>query len=546
MSRMDDLRETVASLPAQPGVYIFKDAAGKVIYVGKAKSLRARVASYFRDQGQEAERAGRITRHAAALDFILTSNELEALLLESTLIKKHQPRCNVLLRDDKGYPFLKLTREDFPKLEFTHRMADDGARYFGPYSSGASVRGTLRFLKRVFPIRHCATMKKQPCMYHHIEKCPGPCSGNVSVEEYAEAIKAATLFLEGRAGRAIAEMRREMEAAASEMKFEKAAILRDRIAALEKVSGERQTVVLMDGGDRDVIALAKSETLACVETMFIRDGLMTGHEPFILKAQPEQTEEEIMEAFIKQYYIGGAPPPELLISVQVEDRELLEEFLRGRAGRKVALRKPVRGEKKSLVETALKNSRQRLEDEEKKQSVSMEERRKLTRTLTWRLGAKKPARRIVGFDISTIQGTNTVGAAVVFQDARPEKESYRRFIIKGSGKDDFSSMREMARRYFTRVAEGRELPPDLVIVDGGKGQVSAFAAGLSDAGVIQPVRAIGYAKKTGVSHLLNEDTPIIFAPDDESARLVRMVVAETHRFAVSFHRERRGKEMLES
>jgi len=540
------LKEKVRALPAKPGVYIYRDAAGRVIYVGKAKSLKHRVRSYFTGQPGESPKTGRLLREIGDLDFMITANEVEALLLESTLIKKHKPRFNIMLRDDKGYPYLKLTDEEFPRLEFSRRTAGDGARYFGPYSSAAGVRGTLRFLRRVFPIRYCSEMKKKPCMYHHIEKCPGPCSGNVSKEEYAENIRSITLFLEGRANEVVRGLREEMKKASAEMSFEKAAMLRDRVAALESVVNAKQTAVLGDGADRDVVALARDGETACVEIAFVRGGLLTGHDSFLMDIQEDRTDGAVTAAFLKLYYDGSeAAPGEIIVCAMPDEADLIAEFLSSRAGRKVKLHEPRRGVKRKLVETARENARQRLEDEVRRARASREERRRLTTALTNRLRARKLIRRIVGFDISTIQGTNTVGAAVTFQDAAPDKDGYRKFIIKGTGRDDFSSMREMTARYFRRVKDGAEPAPDLVIVDGGLGQVSALAGGLADSGYREPVTAIGYAKKSGVSHVLGESTPIVFSPDEEAARLVQMVIAETHRFAVTFHRKKRGEKMLE-
>ncbi len=541
------IKKKIKMLPAKPGVYIYKNSSDRVIYVGKAVNLRSRVSSYFRESGHEGDKTARLVRAIRDFDFIITANELEALLLESTLIKKYKPHYNIRLKDDSGYPYLKLTNEDYPRLEVARRITKDGARYFGPYSSASGVRGTLRFLHRVFPLRHCKTMKKEPCMYYHIDKCSGPCSGDVSPAQYRKTIREVALFLEGRAGDVIRKLKKDMKAASSEMNFERAAALRDRIAALESVTKERQTVMFQDGRDRDVIAVVNDGRLACAEIMFIRGGLLTGHDPFILNINPEQTREETISAFIKLYYgPSGTPPGEIYLSHEPDEKELLVAMLEAKAEKRVYLRVPQRGKKKKLVETALENACQRLADELGRQRASRESRRKLTQALTRRVGANRLIRRIVGFDISTIQGTNTVGAAVVFQDAKPDKDSYRKFIIRGAGRDDFSSMREMTARYFARVRRGEEKAPDLVVVDGGRGQVTALAGGLADSGYDGDLYAIGYAKKSGVSHVLGESTPIIFSPEEDAARLVQMVIGEVHRFAVTFHRKKRSRAMIES
>lgn len=541
------MKKKLKFLPAKPGVYLFKNSRGRVIYVGKAVNLRSRVASYFRESGHEGEKTARLARSIHDLDFIITANELEALLLESTLIKKHKPHYNVRLKDDTGYPYMKLTNEQYPRLEVARRVNSDGARYFGPYSSAAGVRGTLRFLHRVFPLRNCKKMRKEPCMYFHIDKCSGPCSGDVSPEEYRKTIKEVTMFLEGRTGDVIRKLKNEMKHASAEMNFEKAAILRDRVAALESVTKERQTIMFQDGRDRDVIAVVNDGRLACAEIMFIRKGLLTGHDPFILNINDEQSPEETMAAFIKLYYgQSDSPPAELFLSHEPDEKALLTEMLESKTDRRVHLRTPQRGQKKKLVDTALENARQRLDDEISRQNASRETRRKLTQALTQRIGAQKLIRRIVGFDISTIQGSNTVGAAIVFQDAKPDKNSYRKFIIRGTGRDDFSSMREMTARYFARVRRGEEEAPDLVVVDGGRGQVTALAGGLAESGYSGDLFAIGYAKKSGVSHVLGESTPIVFDPAEDAARLVQMVIGEVHRFAITFHRKKRSRTMIES
>ncbi|HOO55736.1 MAG TPA: excinuclease ABC subunit UvrC [bacterium] len=541
------LRETVSDLPASPGVYIYKDLRGRVIYVGKAKSLKSRVSSYFNSSHADSEKTRLLVQAIREIDFILTENELEALLLESTLIKKHRPRYNIRLKDDSGYPFLKLTNEDFPRLQFVRRIQKDGATYFGPYSSAAGVRGTVRFLKRVFPLRYCDRMKKQPCIYYHLEKCPGPCSGDVSPGEYAENVRAITLFLEGRAHEVVRNIESAMKEAAAGQHFERAAVLRDRLQALQSVIGEKQTVIFPDRRDRDIIGIASGENLACAEIMFIRDGRLTGHDPVILDISKGEQPPDILTAFISLYYEQASSiPGEVLMSHEPHEPELITRMLREKAGRAVTLRVPKRGEKKKMLEHALRNARRRLEDEQRRTTMDRENRRRMTQAITARVESRKLIRRIICFDISTIQGTNTVGAAVAFLDAKPDKNNYRKFIIRSGGRDDFSSMREMAKRFFSRVISGDEQAPDLVIVDGGKGQVSAVQEGIHDSGINTPPVVIGYAKKTGISHVMGQETPIVFDAGEPASELVQRCIAEAHRFAISFHRKKRGESMLES
>lgn len=536
----------VKSLPAKPGVYIFKNKDSKIIYIGKAKSLRNRVSSYFHSSHPDSEKTRRLVAAVRDIDFIITSSELDALLLESTLIKKHRPRYNILLKDDKGYPFLKITKEEFPRLEFTRRVEDDGARYFGPYSSVTAVRGTLRFLKRVFPLRFCDKMKAAPCMYYHIEKCPGPCTGNVSDEDYRKNVRAITMFLEGRAGDAVRALENEMKAAAGSQQFERAAVLRDRLQALRSVAKQQQTAVFADRRDRDIIGIAVGDRLACAEIMFVRRGLLTGHEPFMLEVQPDETPGDTLSAFMKLYYDqAGYIPPEIIVSHEMAEKELIAELLNNRERRTVKLIVPKRGEKKRMADTAVQNAIQRLEDETRREKSDREQRRVMSQAISKRLGVSKTIRHIIGFDISTIQGTNTVGAAVAFTDGAPDKDGYRKFLIRGTGRDDFSSMKEMATRYFLRVGNGQEAMPDIVVVDGGAGQVAAAGEGIKLSGCKRPPIVIGYAKKTGVSHILGDKTPMILSPDEPAAWLVQRIIAEAHRFAISFHRKRRSGEMIE-
>ena len=541
------LRVRIKNLPAKPGVYIFKNAEGRVIYVGKAKSLRNRVSSYFHADSGDSPKTRLLVREIMDMDYVLAGSELEALLLESNLIKRYKPHYNIRLKDDTGYPFLKLTNEPFPRLEFTRRVESDGARYFGPYSSAAGLRETLRFIRRVFPMRMCAEMKKNPCMYYHIEKCPGPCSGGISPEEYRKNIRAAALFLDGRAADVVVSLEKEMMQAAAEERFEKAAVLRDRLKALASVVSRQQNAVFADRQDRDAVGVAVDGRLACAVVMSVRRGLMTGHESFLLEVPDGETREAAMSAFLKLHYAhAGTVPREVIVSHAPPDSELINEMLTERAGRKAKLTHPKRGAKLNMATTALENASQKLADAAVKDKLDREKRRSMTLALTRRTGAEKTIVRILGFDISTIQGGNTVGSAVSFLEAAPEKDGYRKYIIKGSGRDDFSSMTEMAERHFRRVARGAEPAPDLVLVDGGKGQVSAAAKGIAASGFEPFPLVVGYAKKTGVSHIHGRKTLLILAEEEPSSWLVRRIIAEAHRFAISFHRKKRGEAMIES
>lgn len=543
------LKNRIADLPHRPGVYIYKNSAGKVIYIGKAIDLKKRVSSYFKPAGADWGKVEQLVAQIRDLDFIITHNEIEALILESTLIKKHRPRFNVMLKDDKGYPYIKLTSEEYPRLELARRVADDGAKYFGPYTSAASVRQSIHFLQRVFPLRMCRVMKgggaAGPCMYYHIGKCAGPCSGKVSREEYDHNVGAVTLFLQGRLGEVISRLRESMDEAAAEKMFEKAAIYRDRLGSLESVYKHKQEVVLESKIDMDVVGINVEAGLACCEVMFVRQGMLIGHDPFILRTGVADTPSEVAEEFLMQYYANRHDiPPEVAVSHLPPNPALMKEYIAGKRGFSVKVTLPQRGSKASLTAMAAKNAAQRLKDELRKDLANAEQAGRLLSALAERIGAERPPQRIVGFDISTIQGTDTVGSAVAFSGGTPDKAGYRKFKIRGSGTDDFSSMQEMAARYLTRVIAGDWPAPDLIIVDGGKGQVSAVEHGIADARYDRPVMVMGFAKEHMVSYIIGRTRPVKFEPDEPAAHMVRRVISEAHRFAITFHRKKRGERML--
>lgn len=540
------LRQKVARLPDKSGVYLFKNKDGRVIYVGKATSLRSRVRSYFQGTHTDSPKTETLVANIRDLDFIITRDPLDALMLENTLIKKHEPRYNVRLKDDKSYPYLKLTNEAYPRLTITRRVTDDGGKYFGPYSSTAGLRETLRFLQRVFPLRLCADMKKQPCMYFHIGKCGGPCCGEVSEEEYARNVRAATLFLEGRDSGMVERLREEMNDAAKKMQFERASVLRDRIGALESVAAERQKVVGTKGGDRDILGVAVGTGMAAVELLTVRDGTLTGHDTFILRTGGEETDREVTGAFLNLHY-GRAMhiPPEIVMEALPEEREETTKLLTAKRGGKVKLSAPSRGANKPLLEMARTNAAHRQADEERKELADNRRNAELSGALGKRLGMKRAPRRIIGMDVSTIQGTSTVGCVVTFKDGAPDKKGYRKFIIRGVTHDDYGALREMARRYFARRAQGLEEAADLVLVDGGKGQISAVAQGMEESGVGDRPVVIGIAKEKRISYILGQETAVIYRQDEPAYMLIRRVDEEAHRFAITFHRKKRGERMFQ-
>ena len=545
---MQELKDRVRSLPHEPGVYIFKDTRARIIYIGKAKDLRSRVSSYMRDPapGPGAEKLGMLRADMRGLDFIVTRNEVEALILEATLIKKHKPRYNVMLKDDKSYPYIKLTNEDYPRLDLTRRVLDDGARYFGPYSSAYGVRGALNFLRKTFPLRRCNSMKKQPCMYHHMGQCLGPCGGDVDKEQYAANVRAVAQFLSGKHRELMKELRESMTRAAADTRFEQAAIMRDRLLAMEKLFDQKQEAVWGHAVDLDVIGIASEPGIACAEALFVRNGALTGHDPFLLRPGAAAGEEEILARFVEQYYAHREDvPPEVLLTRAPDDPALLAAFLTERRGRPVTVKLPLRGRKRKLADMADANAGEHLRDHVRRDMANRDQARALSAALETKLGAAFPLRRIAGFDISTIQGTNTVGSAVAFLNGMPDKDGYRKFVIRGHGQDDFSSMREMAARYLKNVRAGKWPRPDLIIVDGGKGQLSAVQQGIVDAEYFdEPLYVIGFAKQAAVSHVMGREEPLFYEPDEPALHMALRVIAEAHRFAVSFHRRKRTEAML--
>ncbi|MEW5946363.1 MAG: excinuclease ABC subunit UvrC [bacterium] len=539
------LIEKLKRAPDRPGVYLFKGGDGAVIYVGKAKSLRGRLGAYARGGGDEWDKVSSIVQSARDVDYILTETELEALLLECTLIKKHSPRFNVRMKDDTGYPYLKITAEKYPRLVFARRREDDGERYFGPYASSGNVRRTMRFLQKLFSLRTCAELKKGPCMYYHIGECGGPCCGETTEEEYMRNVESVAAFLRGRRRGLVEELEREMEAAARRMEFERAAVMRDRAEALRDVISEGQKVVLPAAVDCDVIGAAAEEGAACVEVMVVRDGLLCGHEPFFMEDPSEGAGGTPVEGFIKLYYAQAQDvPPVVIVGADIGERELVEKMLREKAGRAVEIKSPKRGRLKKLLLLAEKNAEHRLEAETRRRLEREGAGGRQAAALGRRLGGGFEPKRIVGLDVSTIHGEATVGAAVTFRDGMPLKSGYRKFIIRGKT-DDFSAMREMAARYFRRVRDGKEDAPDVVIVDGGLPQVSAVEEGLAEAAPADAPEIMGFAKESRISHRAGEDEPIRFDGDEEALRLVMRVVAEAHRFAVTFHRKKRSKKMFD-
>lgn len=552
----DDLMEKIKRLPDEPGVYLFKDAAGEVIYVGKAFSLRNRVRSYF--QTGQPTKVSALLGRAADISFIVTENDVEALILEANLIKKHRPRYNVILKDDKSYPYIKVTvQEEFPRVLFSRRRSQDGARYFGPYTRAGAVYETLRFLRTVFPYRSCKRIdpsRSRTCLNYHIKRCPGPCTGQVDPKTYRQGIDALCLFLEGRYKAVARRLGEEMAAAAAKLEFEKAAVLRDRLRALETILA-RQRAVLDREADQDVVALGRRGVFAAAALLQIREGRLVGEVGFSLTGTADSTDGAVLGGFLKQYYSGIAEsiPQEVILPVELdeEDRAALTAYLRGRAGRKVLITVPRRGKKSELVELAAKNAVLALEDTEKAGAAD----EAAVAALAALLGLDSPPQRIEGYDASCLQGAAPVAAMVVFRQGNPYRSGYRRFAVSPTGKpDDYAALREALRRRFARAREeergiaenqmsprsARFLPlPDLVLVDGGAAQASV-ARGVLDTFGLERIPVFGLAKENEWLYRPGKKNPIVIPADSSALRLLQRVRDEAHRFAVAFHRKRRA------
>jgi len=561
-----DLKELLDSLPTKPGVYLMVDKYTTVIYVGKAINLRARVRSYFHRSAQEWAKTRQLVHRIANIEFIVTGSELEALVLESTLIKRHKPRFNVRLKDDKRYPYIKITlQENFPSVAVTRQMMDDGARYYGPYTSVEAVHQTLDLLRRMFPYLNCKReitgQDTRPCLYYHIKRCGGPCIGAVSREDYRATIKQLCDFLEGKADQVLAEMNERMNAAAQKWQFEKAAQLRDQIRAVDKVI-ERQRVVSLTKVDQDVIAFAREDGQACAQVFFIRRGRLIGREYFILEGAEEKNERKVMASFLKQFYDKAAyVPPEILLPHEVDEALVIEQWLRTRRGTKVALRVPRRGKKRELVRMAVENAAETLSHlraqwlaDESQHTVALAE-------LQEALNLPGPPTRIEGYDISNIQGTAATGSMVVFVKGVARKSDYRRFRIKSvAGSNDFAMMQEVLRRRFKRAVKAREekaagqpgsksekwsIMPDLILIDGGKGQLNSVLEVLEEYG-LDDLPVAGLAKKHEELFLPGQPKPVILPRGSQGLFLVQRVRDESHRFAVTHHRSIRRKAGLAS
>jgi excinuclease ABC subunit C len=553
-----DVKERLASIPARPGVYLMKGEAGDILYVGKAVNLRSRVRSYFQASASHSPKVQRLTANVADLDFFVTDSELEALILECNLIKKHRPHYNARLKDDKRYPYIKVTwQEDFPRVRVVRRMLADGARYFGPYASSSSMRQTLDLLRQIFPYLTCKRKitgtDHRPCLYYHIKRCLGPCIGAVSKEEYRDMMNQLCLFLQGKGDETVVSLTRQMESAAGQMEFERAAHLRDQIQAVEQVI-ERQRVVSSSPVDQDAIGLAEADGEACAQVFFVRAGKLIGHEYFLMEGVSEAEEPETLASFIKQFYDHAANvPPEILLPSEIEDSTIIEEWLQDRRGGKVTLKVPKRGRKRALVRMVEENAAETLSHLMAREQTAKDKALARVNDLQSELDLDAPPLRIEAYDVSNIQGVAATASMVVFVAGMPSKDEYRRFKIRGvHGPDDYAMIQEVLRRRFKRAlraeAEGQE-PwselPDLVVVDGGKGQLNAALAVLSEYG-LDNLSIVGLAKAREEIFKPGESEPVILPADSPGLFLMQHIRDEAHRFAIDYHKGLRRSQGLSS
>ena len=545
----DLVAEKLKLLPDSPGVYLMKDARGKIIYVGKAIVLKNRVRQYFQSSRNQAPKVRAMVSHVADFETIMTANEVESLILEANLIKKHRPRYNIRLKDDKSYPYVKVTvQEEYPRVFITRRIVRDGARYFGPYTNVTALRDSLKLLRRLFPLRTCRTMPDRPCLEYHIKRCLAPCVGKVTEEDYRAMIHAVLLFLEGRTDAVERELEHRMALAAEAYHFETAARLRDQLTAVRKAA-ERQNIVT-GAGDQDALGMARSAAGVCVQIFFIRGGKMIGREHFLLRGSEEEDDADILRAFLEQYYNQATfVPREILLPHAIEEdaREIIERWLAERkGGGKVVLLTPQRGTKRDIVTMATGNAEKFLADEETRRSLADEATLGAVEELGRYLGLKKPPYRMECFDISHNQGQETVASMVVFENGMPKKSDYRRFKIKSAeGKpDDFLSMREVTTRRYVGLPE--EELPDLIIIDGGKGQLSSALEIIRNEAGHKTVPVVGLAKQFELIFTEGNSEPVELPRRSQSLYLVQRIRDEAHRFAITFHRNLRGKRNLVS
>lgn len=555
----DRVKERLKAVPANPGCYIYRDEKGEVLYVGKALSLKNRVRSYFQKSARHGPRIERLVTKTRDIEWIVVDSEVEALVLECNLIKEHRPPYNVRLRDDKSYPYIVITKEPFPRVLFTRNPKRRSGRIFGPYTSAFSVRDTLQLLHKVFPLIPCGKSwsgkkEQRPCLYYHLNQCLAPCAGLSDKTEYAETIKEVERFLEGREAAVIDDLKVKMAQHAEKLEYEKAAAMRDKIQALQNVL-EKQKVLSEDEHDRDVVAVVQDERGAAIQMLYIRHGRLVGQRSFMLDGSKESAPSESVQEFIKQYYADQPEVPrEILLPVEIEERKIIQQWLRQRRGGAVGIEVPQRGDKLRLIDMAAQNAEQTL----KTLALEMEQKEQWAEQaigqLADELDLPNPPERVEGYDISNIQGTAPVGSMVVMEQGSPAKDQYRRFRIRWNPEEpnDFAMMNEVLTRRLRNAIEGDEKfskMPDLIMIDGGKGQLHAALKARDMLDLQVPM--VGLAKKQEIIYVPErvegKEEPeytyreVILPLNSPGLMLLRRLRDEAHRFAISYHRKVRDK-----
>lgn len=565
---MFDFEYHIKNLPDKPGVYLMKNLLGEVIYVGKAKILKNRVKSYFQNSKNHSEKVRVMVKNIAEFEYIVTDSEMEALILECNLIKKYSPKYNILLKDDKFYPFIKITiKDDFPRVFVTRNFAKDGSKYFGPYTNGTAVYETINLIYKIFPLRTCKLAIKEngdkvrPCLNYHIKKCFGPCGGHISKEEYGKMITDIIDILSGKETYVTKMLKAEMENAAENLEFEKAASLRDKILSIEAIV-EKQKIFKTMEGDEDFINIDQDEKDSCIQVFFSRDGKIIGREHFIFENTANESIAEILEEFIASFYGGTAKVPKTIYVPEVNEVELMEEYLTIKRGSKVWLKVPQKGQKKEMLEMVKNNAKITLEKFKDKYLKDKEINRISLQELQELLELDEWPSRIEAYDISNIQGVDSVGTMIVFEEGRAKNSDYRRFKIKTvKGANDYDSMREILTRRFNhgleevKAIQERNLKlsagkfsnfPDLIMMDGGKGQVNIALEVLESLNINIPVCGLVKDDKHQTRGIVYNNKELIINRSSNLMQLIRRIQDEVHRFAITYHRSLRDKRTLHS
>lgn len=565
---MFDFEYHIKNLPDKPGVYLMKNSLGEVIYVGKAKVLKNRVKSYFQKSKNHSEKVKVMVKNIAEFEYIVTDSEMEALILECNLIKKYNPKYNILLKDDKFYPFIKITvNDDYPRVFVTRRFAKDGSKYFGPYTNGSAVYETLDLIYKIFPLRNCKLVIKEngekvrPCLNYHIKKCLGPCGWHISKEEYGKMINDIIDILSGKETYITKMLKSDMEKAAEELEFEKAASLRDKILSINAIA-EKQKIFKTMEGDEDFINIEQDEKDSCIQVFFSRDGKVIGREHFIFENTANEGIGEIIEDFIGSFYGGTAKIPKAIYVPQIDNFDLMEEYLTIKRGSKVWIKVPQKGQKKEMLEMVKNNARITLEKFKDKYLKDKEINRISLLELQDLLELEECPQRIEAYDISNIQGVDSVGTMIVFEEGRAKNSDYRRFKIKTvKGANDYDSMREILTRRFNhgldeiKAIQQRDLKlsagkfstfPDLIMMDGGKGQVNVALEVLQSLNIDIPVCGLVKDDKHQTRGIIYNNNELIINKGSNLMQLIRRIQDEVHRFAITYHRSLRDKRTLHS